>query len=339
MPDATYPPLRMRFSFESRCRIVRLILAGESPQAAAAACGASRATSYRLWGRYQEGGWEALRDPSRPKRQPRRLAPESVSRDRRLASADARGPARAFRDPRATGLNDREGAAPAGVSPLPKPPRDPVVRYERERAGELLHVDSKRLNRFWHVGRAILKDGRRCSTGAGWHFLHVAIDDHSPGLCGGPGERRRPGVRGLPRPRARLVSRNRASSSSASLPTMQAPIALVPGGSSAPAPASAAVSPDPSVPRPNGKAEALIKTLLREWAYRFGLPDERAAQPSRSPATSGGTTSADHRARWAGARRSAVSHTSVVSTPRETLRPASRRFPLWVPSRPRSSAC
>jgi transposase InsO family protein len=29
------------------------------------------------------------------------------------------------------------------------------------------------------VGKAILKDGRRRSTGAGWHFLHVAIDDHS----------------------------------------------------------------------------------------------------------------------------------------------------------------
>jgi hypothetical protein len=34
----------MRFSFESRCRLVSLVLAGESPQAAAAACGASRAT-------------------------------------------------------------------------------------------------------------------------------------------------------------------------------------------------------------------------------------------------------------------------------------------------------
>ena len=56
------PPQRMRYSLESRCRIVRLILAGDSPQAAAAACGASRATGYRLWRRYQEGGWAALAD-------------------------------------------------------------------------------------------------------------------------------------------------------------------------------------------------------------------------------------------------------------------------------------
>src|SRR2546427_13255626 len=77
MHDRVCPPRRMRFSFESRCRIVQLIAQGASPQAAAAACGASRATGYRLWRRYEEGGWEALRDRrSTPKRQPRRLAPE-----------------------------------------------------------------------------------------------------------------------------------------------------------------------------------------------------------------------------------------------------------------------
>jgi hypothetical protein len=66
-----------------------------------------------------------------------------------------------------------------GLSRLPKPERDPVVRYERKRAGELLQVDSKRPNRFWHVGKRILGAGKRRSTGAGWQFLHVAIDDHS----------------------------------------------------------------------------------------------------------------------------------------------------------------
>jgi len=60
MHDLLCPPRRMRFSFESRCRLVALIVAGESPRAAAAACGASRATGYRLWRRYQEGGWLAL---------------------------------------------------------------------------------------------------------------------------------------------------------------------------------------------------------------------------------------------------------------------------------------
>jgi len=46
MLNATQPPRRMRFSFESRCRLIARVLAGESPQAAAAACGASRATAW-----------------------------------------------------------------------------------------------------------------------------------------------------------------------------------------------------------------------------------------------------------------------------------------------------
>ena len=72
MHDRVCPPRRMRFSVESRCRIVALIVSGESPQAAAAACGASRATGYRLWRRYQAGGWQALVDrSSAPRRQPR----------------------------------------------------------------------------------------------------------------------------------------------------------------------------------------------------------------------------------------------------------------------------
>jgi transposase InsO family protein len=79
--NATQPPRRMRFSFESRCRLVSLVCAGQSPQAAAAACGASRATGYRLWRRYQEGGWAALADrPPVPKHQPRRLSRELEQR-------------------------------------------------------------------------------------------------------------------------------------------------------------------------------------------------------------------------------------------------------------------
>ena len=76
-------PRRMRYSLESRCRIVRLIVAGASPQAAAAACGASRATGYRLWRRYQAGrlGGSRVTGRSTPKRQPRRLSREARAAD------------------------------------------------------------------------------------------------------------------------------------------------------------------------------------------------------------------------------------------------------------------
>jgi transposase-like protein len=60
MRESVCPPQRMGYSLESRSRIVQRILAGESPQAAAAAYGASRPTGYRRWRRYREGGWAAL---------------------------------------------------------------------------------------------------------------------------------------------------------------------------------------------------------------------------------------------------------------------------------------
>jgi hypothetical protein len=67
----------------------------------------------------------------------------------------------------------------AGCSRLPRPQRDPKVRYERDHPGELLHVDTKKLGRFWTVGKRILGDGVNRSPKAGWQHLHVAIDDHS----------------------------------------------------------------------------------------------------------------------------------------------------------------
>ena len=50
-----FPPRRMRYSFESRCRVVQAMLDGLSPGRAAAAHGASRAAGYRWLKRYREG--------------------------------------------------------------------------------------------------------------------------------------------------------------------------------------------------------------------------------------------------------------------------------------------
>jgi transposase InsO family protein len=55
------------------------------------------------------------------------------------------------------------------------------VRYERDRPGELLHVDVKKLGRVpdgggWRVhGRGIDDHRQR----RGWDFVHVAVDDHT----------------------------------------------------------------------------------------------------------------------------------------------------------------
>jgi transposase len=58
-------------------------------------------------------------------------------------------------------------------------PSEPARRYSRARAGELVHLDVKKLARFRRVGHRITGDRRHSSDGAGWEFVHVAIDDAS----------------------------------------------------------------------------------------------------------------------------------------------------------------
>ncbi len=58
-------------------------------------------------------------------------------------------------------------------------PAPPVVRYEREAPGELLHMDSKKLGRIVRPGHLITEDPRDSVAGAGREFVRVAIDDHS----------------------------------------------------------------------------------------------------------------------------------------------------------------
>jgi transposase InsO family protein len=59
-------------------------------------------------------------------------------------------------------------------------PKPPVVRYERQRAGELIHLDSKKLGRIAAIGHRIT--GRAAGTvnrhhGVGWEALDVCVDD------------------------------------------------------------------------------------------------------------------------------------------------------------------
>jgi transposase InsO family protein len=62
-------------------------------------------------------------------------------------------------------------------------PRPPVIRYERERAGELVHLDTKQLGRIGPGGGHRVHGRRSGETdrhrGIGWNRVHVAIDDHS----------------------------------------------------------------------------------------------------------------------------------------------------------------
>jgi transposase InsO family protein len=277
MHDRVCPPRRMRFSFESRCRLVARVLDGESPSEAAAACGASRATGYRLWRRYREGGWAALLDrPPVPHRQPRRL---SAAAEREILEARAyanAGPVIV------AGLLGRPASTVwkvlrrHGVSRLPQPPREPARRYERPRPGELVHIDIKRLGRFWTVGKRVLGDEvGHLSPRAGWQYVHLAIDDHS----------RLAYAEILPRESpADCTAFLRRASAWYLEQGVKIERVLTDNGNGYRSHAWAATCADleikprytrPRRPQTNGKAEALVKTLLREWAYRFAYPSSR----------------------------------------------------------------
>lgn len=62
---------------------------------------------------------------------------------------------------------------------LPLQEAVPVRRYERKTAGELLHLDTKKLARFDQLGHRVTGDRTRYTPRAGWQALHVAIGDHS----------------------------------------------------------------------------------------------------------------------------------------------------------------
>jgi transposase InsO family protein len=273
MHDRVCPPRRMRFSFESRCRIVSLIVEGMSPPAAAAACGASRATGYRLWQRYRAGGWAVLADRrSTPRRQPRRLSAEAEEEILAWRAELKAGPAVIAVIVERPCSTVGKVLRRAGCSRLPRPARERSVRYERERPGELLHVDSKKLGRFHMVGKRILGASSIRSYGAGWQHLHVAIDDHSRlAYCELlASDRRHDCAAFLRRAVAwyaeqgilveRVLSDNAKAYHSHLWRETCAQLGI------------ACRYTRPYSPWTNGKAEALIKTLLREWCYRFAFP-------------------------------------------------------------------
>ena len=70
--------------------------------------------------------------------------------------------------------------ARAGLSKLSDlEPAEPVVRYEREAPGELLHIDTKKLGRIVRPSHRVTGNRRDSVDGAGWETLFVAIDDHA----------------------------------------------------------------------------------------------------------------------------------------------------------------
>jgi transposase InsO family protein len=170
---------------------VERVLQGHQAGEVAKQLGVSRATVYKWVRRHREEGLAGLLDrSSRPRRSPRRTPLEVELRIVRARLDEHAGPAAL------SGLLDLPASTIGVVIRRWQLPRlgevDRItgeiirrratdVRYERDRPGELLHVDVKKLGRVpdgggWRAHGRGVDDGKQHR---GWDFVHVAIDDHT----------------------------------------------------------------------------------------------------------------------------------------------------------------
>jgi transposase InsO family protein len=162
-------------------------------------------------------------------------------------------------------------------------PSEPARRYSRARAGELVHLDIKKLARFRRIGHRITGDRRQGSEGAGWQFVHVAVDDASRLAYVEvlPDEKRQSvtgflvrALRWFKRHGVR-VERVMTDNGSGYVSRLFRKVCRLLH--------LRHIRTRPYTPRTNGKAERFIQTLLREWAYAlpYRSSDSRAADLPR----------------------------------------------------------
>jgi transposase InsO family protein len=237
--------------------------------AAAAAAGLSRRSAFKWLRRYRDQGEAGLADrSSRPHRMPQATPPawQQLILELRQARMTGARIAAQLQRPRSTVALILKRA---GLARLRSPqPVEPVQRYQRERPGELVHLDVKKLGRIAGlIGHRITGDqGRRC-RGAGWEYVHVAIDDASRLAYVEVlrDEKGTTSVGFLRRAFAwyqhlgvrveRIMTDNGAAYVSRRFVASCAALQL------------RHLRTRPYRPCTNGKAERFIQTLLREWAY------------------------------------------------------------------------
>jgi transposase InsO family protein len=235
---------------------------------AAASFNVSAKTAAKWVRRYREGGASGLGDrSSRPKHLHQPTSSELVGR------------VEALRRERWTGqrIAQQTGLSRATVSRILKrlslsrvrdlEPKLPVQRYEHVAAGDLLHLDIKKLGRIVRPSHRVTGDRRDSVDGAGWEYVHVAIDDHSRIAFSAiyPDEKAGSTVAFL---HAALAYYGRFG--------IRFRAVLTDNGPAYRSQAFAATCrvlgikhrfTRPYTPRTNGKAERFIQTALREWAY------------------------------------------------------------------------
>jgi transposase InsO family protein len=257
-----------------RERIARQVTSGQTPKAVSEAAGVCPRTVRKWVERYRSEGHAGLRDRS--------SRPHRLYRPTSQAIVDE---VAALRRQRCTGkqIAVQVGVSPATVSRILRrlgltklsalEPAEPVRRYERERPGEMIHLDIKKLGRIDGIGHRITGDRRGQSNrrsrgeGLGWEFVHVAIDDNSRIAFAKvmPNERKRSATSFLKAALAyygslgikveRVMTDNGSCYKSFAFRRLCKRLGLK------------HIRTKPYTPKTNGKAERFIQTCLREWAY------------------------------------------------------------------------
>lgn len=258
-----------RLTFARRVQMVRDMTEG-GLTACEAACrhGVTPPTARKWLGRYLAEGEAALADASsRPKRSPRAIEPGKALlivelRQRRMLQS---------RIAQSVGVCEATVSrvlARAGLSKLSDlQPREPVQRYEHAEAGDLLHIDTKKLGRIERPSHRVTGNRKDSVDGAGWEYLFVAVDDHARVAFTAmhPDERKESAVQFL---RDAVAYYNRLGVTIKRL--------LTDNGSAFRSREFRLACQQLGIthkftrayrPQTNGKAERFIQSALREWAY------------------------------------------------------------------------
>lgn len=283
-----------------RLLIVQRAAAGWPLAHIAAAMGVSR-KCVRTWvTRYEAEGAAGLADrSSRPHTSPTRTSPQTVAtvvaarRDLRCGPdgiAEATGvPARTVSRVLARHGMPRLAQLDRISGELIRSSKQTAVRYERDRPGELVHMDVKKLGRIpagggWRVhGRAGTRAAKHKQGPVGYDYVHSLVDDHS----------RLAYSEVLPDERgttcAQFLTRAAAYFADHGIPTIER---LITDNAWAYRQSLKGVCAQlgirqkfirPHCPWQNGKVERLNRTLVTEWAYRQPYTSNDARTAALAP--------------------------------------------------------
>lgn len=167
-----------RLTPSGRERLVRLARSGLSPKTVAATMGVCPKTVGKCVARFAAEGAAGLQGRSSRPHTLHRPTPIATQEDILALRRQRLTGAQIARDLAVSPTAVSRGLRRHGLSrirDLEPPP--PVQRYERERPGELIHIDIKKLGRFARTGHRITGDRTRQSSGRGIgrEYLHLAV--------------------------------------------------------------------------------------------------------------------------------------------------------------------